>query len=94
MISITGITNIGGCLLDNTDFLCIFIDIYPENIIVIFIGLCVFFVIHGFHVLLESVGQMYLRRYDYSCIFFNLMKAEDMISNCTDPKGLLKYIFL
>ena len=88
MIPITGTTIIGGCLLFNTDFLCIFTDIYPENIIVIFIGLCVFFVIHRFPVLLESVGQMYLRRYDYSCTFFNLMKAEDMINNCTGPKGL------
>lgn len=40
---------------------CVFLQIFiPENIIVIFMGVCVFFVIHIFHVLLESVGQMYL----------------------------------
>lgn len=40
---------------------CVFLQIFiPENIIIIFMGVCVFFVIHIFHVLLESVGQMYL----------------------------------
>lgn len=40
---------------------CVFLQIFiPENLIVFFMSVCVFFVIHIFHVLLESVGQMYL----------------------------------
>ena len=40
---------------------CVFLQIFiPESFIAIFMAICVFFVIHIFHVLLESVGQMYL----------------------------------
>ena len=40
---------------------CIFLQMFfSEFVIKILMAMCVFFVIHIFHVLLESVGQMYL----------------------------------
>jgi len=41
--------------------LCVFLQMFiQESQIKILMGICIFFVIHIFHVLLESVGQMYL----------------------------------
>lgn len=40
---------------------CIFLQMFiGENAIKIIMAVCVFFVIHIFHILIESVGQMYL----------------------------------
>lgn len=40
---------------------CIFLQMYiGESVIKIIMAICIFFVVHIFHVLLESVGQMYL----------------------------------
>ncbi|MDD3230223.1 MAG: hypothetical protein PHE09_13530 [Oscillospiraceae bacterium] len=40
---------------------CIFLQMFiGEGLIKIIMAVCVFFVVHIFHVLLESVGQMYL----------------------------------